>query len=260
MIALVHFLRMNSLISILPSTPSPKDILKQNKSVLRIVKEGKYFKDEAKYDFLEAKKLFSEGYTLLIRFAEKSNDPLAQMAQEFQKKFKNKVDIQLYCTPQGHNAFGWHYDVEEVFILQTVGSKEYTIRPNTVHLSPLIESIPKNLMYEEEKSSLVLKVLMKPGDFLYIPSGWWHKAETQTESMHISIGVMPSSAVRIAQALPAYLAQFPMWRTRMPLHQEFASEDEAINFYQIAFEKLGKDLTDKFTSREFIQYFLKQNS
>lgn len=233
-----------------------ESIFAEKKSVLRIVKDGVYFKDNADHTFEEAKNLFTAGNTLLVRYAEKSNPALLEVAKEFETFFRNKVDIQLYCSPGGFNAFGWHYDVEEVFILQTKGSKEYTIRHNTIHPNPLVNSIPKDLRFESEKSDLTMKITLKEGDFLYIPSGWWHKAETLDESMHISIGVMPSSAVRITEALPSFLAQSPFWRTRMPVHQDFSSEDEAIAFYQDAFQKLGKDLLEKFSSEAFIQHYL----
>ncbi|MFP5384429.1 MAG: JmjC domain-containing protein [Bacteriovoracia bacterium] len=231
-------------------------ILKEKKSVLRIVQDGKVIKDYVELDFGEAKKHHEQGHTLLLRYAEKSSNELQELARDFAKSFHTDVDIQLYCTPEGHNAFGWHYDVEEVFIIQTKGSKAYSIRPNTVHPNPLVRSIPKDMGYEKEKTPIEIKVTLEEGDWLYIPSGWWHIARTQKESMHISIGLMPSSAVDIADYLPHYLAHQPFWRTRMPVHQDFSSKDEEVAFYQDAMAKLGKDLSTQLSSKEFIEGFL----
>ena len=233
-----------------------KQILGEKKSMLRVVRDGQLVKDDADWSFEEARGYFHHGCTLLVRFAEKSNEKFKEIADDFQKSFKTSVDIQLYCTPEGHNAFGWHYDVEEVFILQMKGSKEYTIRPNTIHPQPLVKSIPKNMGYENEKTDLQLKVLLKQGDVLYIPSGWWHRALTQSESMHISIGLMPSSAVDIVKHLTNFLPQFSLWRTRFPAHKDFTSDAEAIEFYSEALQKLGEDLKSKFSSPEFILDFL----
>lgn len=233
-------------------------IIEKKESVLRIVQDGRVIKDYVDLDFPEAKKHYQEGHTLLVRFAEKSDPALLSLAQDFAKSFYTPVDIQLYCTPEGHNAFGWHYDVEEVFIIQCQGSKTYTIRPNTWHPNPLVSSIPKDLGYENEKTPQQLSVTLEPGDWLYIPSGWWHVARTQKASMHISIGLMPNSAVDIVSFLPKYLAQFPFWRTRMPVHLNFQNEDEEVAFYQEAMGKLGQDLTRHFASREFILNFLAQ--
>lgn len=231
-------------------------IFKENKSVLRIVQDGRVIKDYVDLSFDEARNHHGQGHTLLLRYAEKSSPELKDLALDFENGFHTPVDIQLYCTPEGHNAFGWHYDVEEVFILQTKGSKSYSIRPNTVHPMPLISSIPKDLNYELEKTPIGIKVTLEEGDFLYIPSGWWHIARTEKESMHISIGLMPSSAVDLASFLPQYLSKNHFWRTRMPVHLEFNTREDEISFYQEAMGTLGKDLSKIMSSAEFIRSFL----
>ncbi len=231
-------------------------IFEEKKSVLRIVQDGRVIKDYVDLSFTEAIKHHEQGHTLLLRYAEKSSPDLMDLARDFEASFHTPVDIQLYCTPEGHNAFGWHYDVEEVFIIQTKGSKTYSIRPNTVHPLPLISSIPKDLNYEKEKTEIEIKVTLEEGDFLYIPSGWWHIARTQKESMHISIGLMPSSAVNLAEFLPKHLAKLPFWRTRMPVYLEFPTNEEEVAFYQEAMAKLGKDLSSIMSSPEFIREFL----
>lgn len=232
-------------------------IIQEDKSVLRVVKDGKMVSDYVKLTFSEARARFNEGCTLLVRFAEKSDSNLKKLADEFSHPFRTEVDIQLYCTPEGHNAFGWHYDVEEVFILQCQGSKHYTIRPNTIHPNPLVKSIPKDQGYELEKSTAAIQVTLEQGDWLYIPSGWWHRAETRKESMHISIGLMPRSAIDLLEAFPAFMAANPFWRTRMPVHVEFSNEEEELRFYQEAMKKLGQDLGRQFSDPEFLKFYLK---
>lgn len=232
-------------------------VLSTKKSVLRIVQDGKVIKDYVDLDFEQSKKHFEQGHTLLLRYAEKSSPELQSLARDFSEAFHTEVDIQLYCTPEGHNAFGWHYDVEEVFIIQTQGSKSYSIRPNTIHPNPLVQSIPKDLEYEKEKTPIEINVTLEAGDFLYIPSGWWHIARTQKESMHISIGLMPSSALDIVRFLPSYLSKDVFWRTRMPVHLNFQNEEEEINFYQEALGKIGSELSVKMKDKEFISAFLK---
>jgi ribosomal protein L16 Arg81 hydroxylase len=230
-------------------------VLAEKKSVLRIVKDGVLEKDHAELDFLEAKKYHEKGHTLLLRYAEKSHPLLKELADDFSKSFRTEVDIQLYCTPEGNNAFGWHYDVEEVFIIQTQGSKLYTIRPNTIHPKPLLTSIPKDLQYEKEQGELQLQVCLQAGDWLYIPSGWWHMARTQSESMHISIGLMPRSALDIIGFLGEYLPNSLNWRTRFPVHKNQATEKD-VAIYQEAFAQLGEDLKAKFEDPQFIQSFI----
>jgi 50S ribosomal protein L16 3-hydroxylase len=233
-----------------------EEILGARKSVLRIVQDGKVIKDYVEMDFNEAQAHHAQGHTLLLRYAEKSHGPLELLARDFAHAFHTPVDIQLYCTPDGHNAFGWHYDVEEVFIIQTAGSKQYHIRPNTVHPNPLVTSIPKDQGYEREQTELGITVTLLPGDWLYIPSGWWHVARTQSASMHISIGLMPAAATDMVKHLAHYLGQFPFWRTRMPLHLKFESEAAEVAFYQDACQKLSSDLVKHMASAAFITDYL----
>jgi 50S ribosomal protein L16 3-hydroxylase len=234
-----------------------EDVMDKKNSFLRIVQDGRVIRDYVELSYDEARDHHKKGHTLLLRYAEKSHSDLMSLAQDFAGSFHTDVDIQLYCTPEGHNAFGWHYDVEEVFIIQTKGSKHYTIRPNTVHPNPLISSIPKDLEYEKEKTPIEIQVTLKEGDWLYIPSGWWHIAKTQAESMHISIGLMPSSAVDILNFLPQHLSHNKFWRTRMPVHKKFKNSEEEVTFYRDAMLTLGKDMTKHLSSDEFIQEFLK---
>ena len=234
-----------------------EEIIASKKSILRVVRDGIMTKDYADWDFAQATEYYKKGHTLLVKNAELSSPAFQNLANDFAKSFHTEVDIQLYCTPEGSNAFGWHYDVEEVFIVQAKGSKLYSIRPNTVHPNPLVKSIPKNQGYEQEKTDIELKVLLKEGDWLYIPSGWWHRALTQSESMHISIGLMPRSALDIAGYLETYLARHKFWRSRLPIHQEFESEEAEFEFYKDAFATLSKDLVTNLSDKEFINSFIK---
>lgn len=233
-------------------------VLESKKSILRVVKDGIVTVDSELMSFDEAMNYYHKGNTLVLRYAEKGHSLLKSLADDFAFSFRTDVDIQLYCTPEGHNAFGWHYDIEEVFVIQTKGSKEYTIRPNTVHPRPLLSSVPKNMEYEKENGEQVLKVLMQAGDWLYIPSGWWHVAKTQSESMHISVGLMPRSAIDVLEVLPKYLAKNAYWRSRLPVHKNFATEAEEISFYQDAMMALGADLKHQIASPEFIKVFLEE--
>lgn len=232
-----------------------EQVINKKKSILRIVKDGVMIKDHTTIGFQESMNYYLKGHTLLLKNAEHSHPALSELALDFSSSFYTPVDIQLYCTPEGHNAFDWHYDVEEVFIIQTKGSKEYTIRQNTFHPQPLIQSIPEDLGYENETSDLSIKVLLTEGDWLYIPSGWWHKAETKSESMHISIGLMPKAAVDFTSFLPQYLSQFPFWRQRVPLLHKLTKEEEK-QFYREAMQKLGDDLKEKFSSDLFLEFYL----
>lgn len=138
----------------------------------------------------QARENFKKGRTVLVRHAEKAHPVLEDIAQDFSRLFQAPIDIQLYCTPAGQEGFNWHYDLEEVFVIQTSGEKEFYLRKNT--LSPRPRFMPKDLEFEKETNRTEIRCLLKEGDWLYIPSGFWHKAKAITDSFHMSVGVMPT--------------------------------------------------------------------
>jgi len=138
----------------------------------------------------QARENFKQGRTVLVRHAEKAHSALEEIAHNFFQVFHAPIDIQIYCTPAGQEGFNWHYDLEEVFVLQSSGEKEFFLRKNTFNPRPTF--MPKDLEFEKETNRTEIRCLLKEGDWLYIPSGYWHKARALTDSFHMSVGVMPT--------------------------------------------------------------------
>lgn len=122
----------------------------------------------------EARQLFAKGLTVGVRHAQKHDSALGKLASEFSTDFFAPVDIHIYCTPTGQPGFGWHYDAEDVFVLQTLGQKEWWLRKNTVNPWPLVETLPQDMKYEREIMP-IMRCLLAAGDWLYIPGGYWHR-------------------------------------------------------------------------------------
>src|SRR5690606_29599300 len=118
----------------------------------------------------DVRRLLDESYTIGIRHAERHYAPLAELAAAFHTDFAAAVDIHVYVTPAGQPGFGWHYDAEDVFILQTHGAKQWSLRKNTVNPWPLVETIPQDMRYRAELMPLS-RCTLAAGDWLYIPAG-----------------------------------------------------------------------------------------
>lgn len=187
------------------------------RSVVRVVRQGRMVRDNARLSWAEVQAYHRRGHTLLIRYAERACPKLQVLAEEFAHFFHSPVDIQVYLTPEKQQAFGWHYDLEEVFIIQVQGCKEYTIRQNTVNPLPVWNNMPADMHYDRETSRIRMACRLEAGDWLYIPSGWWHIARTQAESIHLSIGIMPVARLKVFAFLAHYLAQSPFWCQRLAL-------------------------------------------
>jgi 50S ribosomal protein L16 3-hydroxylase len=138
----------------------------------------------------DVRTLMTRGISTVIRTSERYDERLRRLADAFGAALPGKVHVQLYATPSGTYSYGWHYDFEDVFIAQTLGVKDYSMRDNTVARHTGIgEKLDFSCIREE--ISPTMKARLTAGDWLYILRRWWHLVKCIEDSLSISIGVMP---------------------------------------------------------------------
>ena len=232
-------------------------VVEDGRSLLRVVRNGHLIHEMARLSWEEAQAYYRRGHTLLVRYAERSSAKFEALAQAFAQFFHSPVDIQVYLTPDKNQAFGWHYDLEEVFIIQVQGCKEYTIRQNTLNPLPVWETMPADMAYERETSRIRLTCRLEAGDWLYIPSGWWHIARTQAASMHLSIGVMPAVRLKLFEFLKQHLAPSLFWSQRLALVQPGEAGSAATREHDMqSWEDMRTQLNDILAQEATYQAFL----
>jgi 50S ribosomal protein L16 3-hydroxylase len=163
-------------------TRNPPDVL--------VVGRGKLLELPAPRTLGEALDLLTIGVGLVIRRAEKLDDGVAGLAASVTQHIPGDVHVQLIVTPAGTYGFGWHYDDEDVFIVQTEGSKDYFFRDNTVERELPSGTAPDFTRFGNEASPIGTARLLA-GDWLYIPARWWHAAKCIEDSLSISLGIFP---------------------------------------------------------------------
>lgn len=134
------------------------------------------------------RRLMDAGLGLVVRRAERQDEGLARLGRDVARDLAGSAHVQLFVTAGGTNGFSWHYDAEEVFIVQTAGSKDYYFRRNTIDPDPAPGARPDFARVREETTP-VMTATLAPGDWLYLPRGWWHVARARTDSLSISLGV-----------------------------------------------------------------------
>jgi ribosomal protein L16 Arg81 hydroxylase len=234
-------------------------ILQSEDADVMVVREGQRH-DERPADEARARELNADGYTIVVRHAERNEPRLGELARSFEAAFCGPVDVQMFVTPPGQAGFSWHYDAEDVFILQTAGSKEYGLRKNTVNPWPLEETLPTDMRYEREIMPL-LSVSLHAGDMLYVPCGYWHKADagkSEETSISLAVGVMSRTAVDVFDFLRRRVVDSMLWRQRLPLVGEAAgvSREEVEKRYRELFAELGVDLGRMLEERRVVVEFL----
>ena len=220
------------------------DILAQPEADLIVSQRGKRWDGPPPNSADAGRALVAEGYTVGIRRAQRNHPLLASLAEDFHREFLAPIDIHLYCTPAGQIGFDWHYDAEEVFVLQTQGTKDWLLRKNTVHPWPLVETLPADMRYEREIMPL-MRCTLAAGDWLYIPNGYWHRTEAADESISLSVGVLAPAAIDVFDFLRPRLLDSLRWRQRLPPLGPAAglSPEELLLRYREILHELGQDLS-----------------
>lgn len=137
----------------------------------------------------EARQIMAHEQGVVIRRAERHEPHLAQLARAFANELPGRVHVQVYATPTGTQTFGWHFDAEDVFVVQVVGTKDYYMRENTVVPVADVSSADFGRVRSETSPLMVARLI--PGDWLYIPARWWHLVHSIADALSISIGVLP---------------------------------------------------------------------
>ncbi|VVC40038.1 JmjC domain [Cinara cedri] len=105
-----------------------------------------------------------------------------------QEYFGSLVGCNVYLTPPFSQGFAPHYDDIEAFVVQVDGEKHWRVyKPRSK-----FETLPRKSsgnFHQDEIGKPILDVILKPGDFLYMPRGYIHQADTlftETHSLHLT--------------------------------------------------------------------------
>jgi ribosomal protein L16 Arg81 hydroxylase len=225
---------------------------------LLLVRDGAVYPGERPTTAAEAWRLHGEGYTLVLRHPDRHDAQLAELGRALSTQLSGTINLHVYCTPAGHGSFGWHCDPEEVFILQTEGSKHYQLRRNTLNPAPLLETLGEVTDPSREKTP-VSECHLQAGDWLYIPGGYWHMAAAPgSPSVSISVGLMPATPIDVLDFLRARLLRSPRWRERFPPlgHASAMSDAEKMAWCRELFQGLGAELQRMLQDPTFAMRFL----
>ncbi|HYB98753.1 MAG TPA: cupin domain-containing protein [Candidatus Limnocylindrales bacterium] len=153
-----------------------------------VISRGKLVEEPPPRSLEEMRAMFARGIGIVVRHPQRQCRELAALCDELARDMPGRQRVLIFATPRGVHGFGWHYDAEEVFIVQTAGEKEYYFRYNTIDPDPRFGAQPDFSTIRAETTPLMSCTLW-PGDWLYLPRGMWHVAQPLSHSLSISIGV-----------------------------------------------------------------------
>ncbi|MBL6458130.1 cupin-like domain-containing protein [Belnapia sp. T6] len=132
------------------------------------------------------------GASLVLNDMDSLTPGLAAVSAALEGAGLGKAQANVYISWQSHKAFPAHFDTHDVWAVQVEGEKTWNIwegRAEWPIAHPVFRAMPQ-AQHEQQKGRLRERMLLRPGDLLYLPRGWYHDALAEAPaSVHIAYGV-----------------------------------------------------------------------
>lgn len=149
---------------------------------------------------------FNAGNTIVLEDLQRSWPPIAQLAASLAEAFSARVGVNMYMTPANAQGAPLHPDVQDVFVLQMDGAKDWYMYEQREGLCletlTYLKELRGRVKPEMEEPPLLERTTLRKGDFLYIPRGLPHKAVAPVDSpsLHLTVCITPVSWVDFLKA------------------------------------------------------------
>ena len=216
----------------------------------------------------EAAPCSPRGDTTIVQNVEYNDWQLGKLARAFTADLDATTHVHLYRTSAGRAELDWQNDPEEVFILQTVGSKEWVLRKNRssdslqywrapwlLWASPRgVEPFPGARLHEQS-------VVLEAGDWLYVPRGCWHRTRAVKKSYSVSAAVQVLTPLDLLKSLLSSSERsMPRWLQRIPAPPRSATWVERQRHYLDYCAALGKEVSELLPQAPCLDRFMSEYS
>jgi ribosomal protein L16 Arg81 hydroxylase len=139
-------------------------------------------------DVARVYQLFAQGSTITLAFLDTVVPSLADLCRNLERAFSCPFQTNVYLTPPGAQGAKPHYDSHDVFVLQVVNSKQWTIYGTPVELPLSGQGFDASI---HEIGAPTLEFTLEAGDVAYIPRGVAHDAHSGDNlSLHVTAGAL----------------------------------------------------------------------
>lgn len=126
------------------------------------------------------------GASLVIEDVASWHPLLGDLALTFEQVLRESVQTQLFINGCSSKGFGIHWDPYDVFAVQLLGRRTWSIYRPTRQAPLLVDKEAPS----KDDCEFAGNVELLEGDALYLPRGWWHDAGGAPEpSAHLTVVV-----------------------------------------------------------------------
>src|SRR5215467_11351741 len=143
-------------------------------SALRVLRESvsiptNFYLKQGRIDPAALSKLLEQGISLIFNQLDEHVPALRTLCKNLQRKTSEKVSAAAIMTSGRGGALKCHYDSEDLVILQIAGTKRWQVFD-----SPVVNPVLGLAKSPPEHLTPVFDHVLRPGDFLFLPAGYWH--------------------------------------------------------------------------------------
>ncbi|BBX19535.1 cupin [Mycolicibacterium duvalii] len=173
---------------------------------------------------------FAAGASIVLQGLHRLWPPVIDFVRALVDDLGHPVQANAYITPPSNRGFEPHYDVHDVFVLQTAGHKHWSVHA-PVHVDPLPTQPWTDhrdaVAHRVADDDPVIDTVLAPGDALYLPRGWIHSARAlDTVSVHLTVGVSATTRLDVIRALVDGLSAHQQFRASLPMATDPTDRDE----------------------------------
>ncbi len=181
----------------------------------RFTRSGRVGSQEVR-DLLDAARIaaeFAAGATISLQGLQRYWPPLGNLCAALESALTHPFQANAYLSPAGATGLRVHHDTHDVFVLQVEGSKHFDVYEPAV----VLPVAGQHWVSDEAPGDPVISADLKPGDCLYMPRGWLHRAfTTDSHSLHLTIGVLGYTWLGLVAEISSALKADVRFRSALP--------------------------------------------
>ncbi|WP_148588455.1 cupin domain-containing protein [Streptomyces sp. WAC01526] len=158
----------------------------------------------------------AEGASLVIDAMDQLHPGIGRAAMELERWLRAGVQANLYASWTAREGFGVHWDDHDVIVMQVDGLKRWKLYGPT-RTAPMYKDTEEP---ESPPSEPLTELVLRPGDLLYLPRGWWHSvsASEGVHSLHLTFGIQTTTGAQLVSWLADELRRHDVLRADLPVH------------------------------------------
>lgn len=199
-------------------------------------------------DLDRLEKEMRRGSMLHLASLEELHQPVGELALAIQDALRADVFVNAHAGLEESKGFNTHWDGHDVFVLQISGAKRWRMFGTTLkHPLPVAPNAKVGA-----PTIPVWETILRQGDLLYVPRGFWHSAEALNEpTLHVTIGITSPTGIDFMSWLCQQFDDSGVFRQDIARVEDFKQRENYLERLRVEFvSKMNIDALDTFLERQ----------